>query len=101
MADEMATKGVASNGNGNKKMKCEAGEGGGIRGTVVLKKKKTTDFTSFTSTVREMGRGLVDKMTGHELAGKDVSLQFISAVNPDPGEFQSIFFLFSNFSEIL
>lgn len=94
MADAMATKSVASNENGNKKMKCEAGEGGRIRGSLVLKKKKTTDFTSFASTVRDAGRGLVDKLTGHELAGKDVSLQFISAVNEDPGEVSRDIFSF-------
>ncbi|XP_048135009.1 probable linoleate 9S-lipoxygenase 5 [Rhodamnia argentea] len=85
MADAIETKSVTSSENGSKKMKCEMGEGGRIRGTVVLKKKKTTDFTSFASTVREVGRGLVDRLTGHDLAGKDVSLQFISAVNADPG----------------
>ncbi|KAI3440437.1 Lipoxygenase [Psidium guajava] len=85
MADAMATKSVTSSENGSKKMKCEMAEGGTIRGTVVLRKKKTTDITSFASTVRDMGRGLVDRLTGHELAGKDVSLQFISAVNADPG----------------
>lgn len=87
MADATTTKSVASNENGNKKMRCEAEEleGGRIRGQVVLRKKKATDFTSFASTVVEVGRGLVDKVTGHELGGKDVSVQFISAVNADHG----------------
>ncbi|KAK3418575.1 hypothetical protein EUGRSUZ_H04500 [Eucalyptus grandis] len=87
MADATTTKSVASNENGNKKMRCEAEEleGGRIRGQVVLRKKKATDFTSFASTIVEVGRGLVDKVTGHELGGKDVSVQFISAVNADHG----------------
>ncbi|KAI4317797.1 hypothetical protein L6164_025638 [Bauhinia variegata] len=46
-----------------------------IRGKVVLMKKGNLDFKSVTATV-------LDRI--HELFGKGVSLQLVSAVNPDP-----------------
>ena len=47
-----------------------------IRGTVVLMKKNVLDFNDFTAS-------LLDR--AHEVVGKRVSLQLISAVNVDPG----------------
>ncbi|KAI4345619.1 hypothetical protein L6164_012721 [Bauhinia variegata] len=46
-----------------------------IRGKVVLMKKGILDFKSITATI-------LDRI--HEILGKGVSLQLISAVNPDP-----------------
>uniref|UniRef100_A0A2N9EUM8 Uncharacterized protein n=2 Tax=Fagus sylvatica TaxID=28930 RepID=A0A2N9EUM8_FAGSY len=48
-----------------------------IEGTVVLMKKNVLDFNDFNASV-------LDRF--HELLGKRVSLQLISAVNADPGK---------------
>ncbi|XP_059654431.1 probable linoleate 9S-lipoxygenase 5 [Cornus florida] len=48
-----------------------------IKGTVVLMKKTVLDFNEFNASV-------LDRV--HELVGKKVSLQLVSAVNGDPGE---------------
>lgn len=48
-----------------------------IKGTVVLMKKNVLDFNDFNASV-------LDRV--HELFGKRVSLQLISAVNRDPGK---------------
>lgn len=63
--------------DGNEKMKCEteAGKCRKIEGTVVLMKKNVLDFNDFNASV-------LDRF--HELLGKRVSLQLISAVNADP-----------------
>lgn len=47
-----------------------------ITGTVVLMKKNVLDFNDFNASV-------LDRL--HELLGKKVSLQLISAVNADSG----------------
>jgi linoleate 9S-lipoxygenase len=57
-----------------------------IEGTVVLMKKNVLDFNDFNASV-------LDRF--HELLGKRVSLQLISAVNADPGMY---FLIFSNFN---
>ena len=53
-------------------------EGKKIKGTVLLMKKSVLDFDDLKASVLD---GL------HELLGNKVSLQLISAVNGDPGEF--------------
>ena len=53
-----------------------------IEGTVVLMKKNVLDFNDFNAPV-------LDRV--HELFGQGVSLQLVSAVHGDPGEF--FFFL--------
>lgn len=47
-----------------------------IKGTVVLMKKNVLDFN-------DMKASFLDRV--HELLGKGVSMQLISAVNADPG----------------
>lgn len=49
-----------------------------IRGTVVLMKKNVLDFNDFNASI-------LDRF--HELVGRRVSLQLVSAVHADPGEF--------------
>ena len=49
-----------------------------IKGTVVLMKKNVLDFNDFNASV-------LDRV--HELLGQGVSLQLVSAVHGDPGEF--------------
>lgn len=49
-----------------------------IRGTVVLMKKNILDLS-------DMGSSLLDRV--HELMGRGVSLQLISSVHVDPGQF--------------
>lgn len=51
-------------------------EGRTIKGTVILTKKNVLDFNDFNASI-------LDKF--HELFGRKVSLQLISAVNADPG----------------
>ncbi|KAI8547990.1 hypothetical protein RHMOL_Rhmol07G0237600 [Rhododendron molle] len=50
-------------------------EGRTIKGTVILTKKNVLDFNDFNASI-------LDKF--HELFGRRVSLQLISAINPDP-----------------
>jgi linoleate 9S-lipoxygenase len=57
-----------------------------IEGTVVLMKKNVLDFNDFNASV-------IDSVK--ELLGQRVSLQLISAVNGDPGNY---FLIFSNFN---
>ena len=47
-----------------------------IGGRVVLMKKNVLDFNDFNASILD---GL------HELLGKKISFQLVSAVNPDPG----------------
>ena len=49
-----------------------------IKGTVVLMKKNVLDFNDFNAPVLDWV---------HELFGQGVSLQLVSAVHGDPGEF--------------
>lgn len=56
--------------NGNKKLKCER-----IKGTVVLMKKNVLDFNDFHAS-------FLDRF--HELLGRKVTLQLISAVHGEP-----------------
>ena len=56
-----------------------------IKVTVVLMKKSVLDFNDFHAS-------FLDRV--HELLGQGVSLQLISAVNGDPGEFIFFFFFF-------
>lgn len=58
--------------NGNKKLKCEQ-----IKGTVVLMKKNVLDFNDFHAS-------FLDRF--HELLGRKVTLQLISAVHGEPAE---------------
>lgn len=48
-----------------------------IKGTLVLMKKNVLDFSDF------IGNSILDGV--HELFGKKVSLQLVSAVHGDPG----------------
>lgn len=48
-----------------------------IKGTLVLMKKNVLDFNDF------IGNSILDGV--HELFGKKVSLQLVSAVHGDPG----------------
>jgi linoleate 9S-lipoxygenase len=68
---------ITGDDDGNRKMKREtaAGEHRKIEGTVVLMKKNVLDFNDFNASI-------LDRV--HELLGKRVSLQLISAVNADP-----------------
>ncbi|KAJ0080261.1 hypothetical protein Patl1_22617 [Pistacia atlantica] len=69
---------VTGHDSGGKKMKCHKGECRNIKGTVVLMKKNVLDFNDFNASV-------LDRF--HELLGKRVSLQLVSAVtavNSDP-----------------
>jgi len=66
-----------------------------VKGTVVLMKKNVLDFNDFSAS-------FLDRL--HEFVGKRVSLQLVSAVNVDPGQFTSSLMnldlfipLFSNF----
>ncbi|KAJ0014666.1 hypothetical protein Pint_19858 [Pistacia integerrima] len=59
---------------GDKKIKCEKGECRKIKGTVVLMKKNALDFN-------DLHAGILDGI--HELVGKRISLQLVSAVNTD------------------
>lgn len=61
--------------NGNKKMKCEKGKCKKIKGTVVLMKKNVLDFNDFHAS-------FLDRF--HELLGRKVTLQLISAVHGEP-----------------
>lgn len=61
--------------NGNKKMKCEQGKCKKIKGTVVLMKKNVLDFNDFNAS-------FLDRF--HELLGRKVTLQLISAVHGEP-----------------
>jgi len=56
-----------------------------VKGTVVLMKKNVLDFNDFHAS-------FLDRL--HEFLGQKVSLQLISAVNGDPGEFIFFFFFF-------
>jgi len=49
-----------------------------IRGTVIVTKKNVLDFN-------DLSASLLDRL--HEFVGKRVSLQLISAVQADPGQF--------------
>ena len=62
-----------------------------IEGTVVLMKKNVLDFNDFNASV-------IDSVK--ELLGQRVSLQLISAVNGDPGNYFLIFSNFNNTSTI-
>ena len=62
-----------------------------IEGTVVLMKKNVLDFNDFNASV-------IDSVK--ELLGQRVSLQLISAVNGDPGNYFLIFSIFNNTSTI-
>lgn len=65
----------------NKKKDIEELEGSmKIKGKVILVKKGVLDFHDIKASV-------MDRV--HELLGKGVSIQFISAVKPDPGEVNS------------
>ncbi|XP_059437178.1 probable linoleate 9S-lipoxygenase 5 [Corylus avellana] len=67
---------IGDDDDGNKKMKCEAaGESRKVEGRVVLMKKNVLDFNDFNASI-------LDRF--HELLGKKVSLQLISAVHADP-----------------
>lgn len=59
------------NGNGN-------GHHSTIKGTVVLMKKNVLDLN-------DLGASVLDRL--HELVGNKVSLQLISSVNVDPGQY--------------
>ena len=50
-----------------------------IKGKVILMKKGLLDF-------HDMKASLLDRI--HEILGKGVSIQLISAVNPDPGKIE-------------
>lgn len=58
-----------------------------IKGKVVLMKKNVLDFNDF-------GGSVLDRV--HELLGQKVSLQLISSINGDPGQFFIFFFLSVN-----
>ncbi|KAK4852727.1 hypothetical protein QYF36_026540 [Acer negundo] len=60
--------------NGSKKLKMGGSQSQKIKGTVVLMKKNVLDFNDFNAS-------LLDRF--HELLGKRVSLQLVSAVNGD------------------
>ncbi len=62
-----------------------------IEGTVVFMKKNVLDFNDFNASV-------IDSVK--ELLGQRVSLQLISAVNGDPGNYFLIFSNFNNASTI-
>lgn len=54
------------------------GPGHRVKGTVVLMKKNVLDFNDFSAS-------FLDRL--HEFVGKRVSLQLVSSVNVDPGQF--------------
>lgn len=55
-----------------------------IKGTVVLMKKNILDLS-------DLGSSFLDRV--HELMGRGVSLQLVSSVHVDPGQFLSFLFI--------